>query len=179
MLSFNTIAFGPVSTPEEVSIKNKLIDEIVFQGRKLARNPRWIVQNEAPTVAEQDRVVWQMKVVKPAEEGKQPSEIYFQVMETAADVSVWPRDRTVLSMKFDGLKRQLRLTKGSSENVYTLAIPWYAKPTCLRSIANQIVADLVVHDRAHAYLGSEKPKQSNGISHRQRYRRWRDRHDFS
>ena len=171
-MKFNTIAFGPVANPKATGIKNKLIEAIVYgEGSKLIRNPRYIVDNNPPTAAVQDRVVWEMKVVKPAEnEGKPYEEIRFRVMETAVEIVEWPATYVVLAVKFDGQKRQLKLVK-ASEKVYTLIIPARINSGCRPySLANQIVADLVVNGRMQSYLNGGTGKKSRGISHRDRYR---------
>lgn len=169
-LRFNVIAFGPVDGSNAAGMKNKLIDELVFQGRKLLRNPRYVIQSQAPTAAAQDRVVWQMKVVKD-EKGKM-HEIPFRVMETASEVCEWSAGAVVLAVKFDGQKRQIQLVKGSRENVYNLMIPRLARTAGMHGLANQVVADLVVNGRVQAYLNGGTGKKSRG-THRNRYRRER------
>lgn len=172
MLRFNTIAFAPVADSKAAGMKNKLIEEVVFEGRKLIRNPRCILKNDQPTATVQDRVVWEMKVVKSEGEGKPPEEIHFRVMETTNEVANWPATAVVLAVKFGGQKRQLQLIKGASERVYTLMIPTRINQGCLPRLANQVVADLIVNGRAQPYLnGGNGKKRSRGISHRDRYRR--------
>ena len=176
-LRFNIVAFGPVAE-NAAGMKNRLIEAIVYGGgRKLLRNHRYIVGNDTPNADIQDRVVWQMKVVKnPDEAGKPSEEIRFCVTETAVEIVDWPATDVVLAVKFDGQKRQIQLVKGSAENVYNLMIPRFAKPACLPTLANQIVADLVVNGRTHSYLNGGTGRKSRGITNRDRYRRRREQH---
>lgn len=172
-LKFNTIVFGPVADTRVAGMKNKLIEAIVYgDGRKLLRNPRYIVGNNPPTADIQDRVEWRMKVVKhPDEAGKRTEEIPFRVTETAVEIVDWPSTDVVLAVKFDGQRRQIQLVKGSTGNVYNLVIPRLAKMAGMRGLANQIVADLVVNGRTHSYLNGGIGRKSRGISNRDRYRR--------
>ena len=178
-LKFNTIAFGPVADSRVAGIKNKLIEAIVYgEGRKLLRNPRYVVGNDPPTADIQDRVVWQMKVVKSSDDdGKPPEEVHFRVTETAVEIVEWPATYVVLAVKFDGQKRQIQLVNGSRENVYNLVIPRLAKTAGMRGLANQVIADLIVNGRTHSYLNGGTGKRSRGRSNRNRYDRGRrERH---
>ncbi len=162
-LRFKTIVFGGA---EDKRQDNALQDAILYGGRNLETNPRSVLRvttnSEIP-----GRVTWEMRVGNAADKTT-----YFRVVEVSENALTveWPPTDVVLVIKFGGQERNVRLGQPGtlSKNIWVLIIPPGINDDCLRSLANKIIADLVVTGFTETSFNSSIVKQPKDKSHRTR-----------